>query len=81
MINALDKCVGCGEPTNGYEFVGIGAAQNPEVPANAHGFKAEAFPICRKCHHEPPRPLKLHYCLRSEVAKYLQRAGSPNLGG
>jgi hypothetical protein len=86
-INPIDKCVGCNGPTNGYEYIGIG---NPEdFPAHTAGAAAavpgvtgvwEAFPICRRCHHEPPRPLKLHYVHRSQVAHALRLAGSSTLG-
>ncbi|MEO8481090.1 MAG: hypothetical protein ABI634_02700 [Acidobacteriota bacterium] len=78
MIAEQETCVGCGAPTNGYEYVGVG--EGPDAPANQHGFKAEAFPVCKACHTEPKRPMKLHYFHRSQVGKALQRAGSPTLG-
>jgi hypothetical protein len=79
MITETEVCVGCGQPTHQYEYVGIG--ESPTAPANANGFRAEAFPICRTCHHQPPRPMKFHYAPRAEVGKYLARAGSNFLGG
>lgn len=88
MINAVDTCVGCGKPTNGYQFVGIG---NPEdfpshtggdVVIGVDGKGREAFPICQACHHEPPRPLKMHYVERARVHDALRAAGSSgNIGG
>jgi hypothetical protein len=86
MINEIDKCVGCGRATNGYQFVGIG---NPaDFPQQSAGPAAatpgvtgvwEAFPICRDCHHAPPRPMKLHYVDRANVAQALRSAGSSGL--
>lgn len=72
------KCVGCGQPVNGYEYVGIGEATDAEP--NRNGFRGRIFDICRACHTEPPRPLKLHYFHRSQAAKALQRAGASQLG-
>lgn len=86
MINDIDKCVGCNRPTNGYPFVGIG---NPaDFPQHSQGEPTpgvtgvwEAFPICASCHHEPPRPLKLHYVERSHVREALRAAGSSGIKG
>lgn len=50
---AVELCVGCGNPTRGYEYYGVGL--------NEAGTAFEAKPICFKCHHAPPRPMKLHY--------------------
>lgn len=69
---AVELCTGCGKPTEFYEYVGVGRSED--------GKSWEAYPICKACHHEPPRPLKLHYFHVSELPRALGRAGSSNLG-
>lgn len=71
MNQDTGKCVGCQGPTNGYPYRGIGKGADGTW---------QAFEICERCHHEPPRPLKFHYFHVAQVEKALRRAGSSKLG-
>lgn len=65
---AVELCVGCGQPTRGYEYYGVGL--------NADGTAYEGKPICRSCHHTPPRALKLHYFHASQLERGLAAANA-----